>query len=354
MARPTATKTQRDPQPDPEPDPRKAPEMRNQPGVARLSNPPGGMSLRQFFQWLSGAAVAMIPLYFIIAIVATLVYASGFQNFGWSFFSTNWNPNPNDPSVAAYGWFDFAVGSAITSAIALALAMVLSLGLAVCIVSFLPPFLSRLAAPVTDMLAGIPSVVYGIWGYVILAPYFSKVIDPWMVGTLGFLPGFNATPTQYAGGVGLILAIFILTIMVVPITTALVRDSLRSIPKELEEAGLALGATRWETMRRVKIPFIQRSIFSAGLLGFGRAIGETVAVFMVIGNEVTLPTSIFGGSTTMATLLVSQMDSAFTYPLLLKALVEIALVLMVISLSVNAIGLRLLGRKTVTGPGGIE
>jgi phosphate transport system permease protein len=280
--------------------------------------------------------------------VVVLFLSSHFQDFGFAFFGPSWNPNPTDPSVATYGILYFVIGSAVTAGVVLVLAMLLSLGIAISLVVFLPSAASRALTTLTDLLAGIPSVVYGIWGYVILAPYFSSQLDPALSHYLGWLPGFSASPTEYAGGTGLILAIFILTIMVVPLTTALLRESLRAIPREQVESGLALGATRWEVLRRVQIPFARRSIPSALLLGFGRAVGETVAVFMVIGNEVKLPTSLFSGSATMATLLVGQFDSAFEYPDLLHALVEVALLLLAISLVVNLLGLRYFGARTMS------
>ncbi len=331
-----------------------------QEGPARLAEagraPPGRVPLnpfsrRAFLRALS-SPVGWVPGIFLAAIVGVLLLSSHFQNFGLGFFGPAWNPNPTNPSVATYGILYFVIGSTVTAGFALVLAMLLSLALAISLVVFLPSPASRVLTSLTDLLAGIPSVVYGIWGYVILAPYFSKQLDPALSHYLGWLPGFGGSPTEYAGGTGLLLAIFILTIMVVPLTTALLRESLRAIPREQVESGLALGATRWEVLRRVQIPWARRSIPSAVLLGFGRAVGETVAVFMVIGNEVKLPTSLFSGSSTMATLMVGQFDSAFEYPDLLHALVEVALLLLAISLVVNLVGLRYFGSRGVVRLGG--
>lgn len=312
--------------------------------------PPNPFSRRSILRALT-SPVGWIPGIFLASIVVVLMLSSHFQNFGLGFFGPVWNPNPTDPSVATYGILYFVIGSALTAGFALVLAMLLSLAIAISLVVFLPSPASRILTSLTDLLAGIPSVVYGIWGYVILAPYFSKQLDPTLSHYLGWLPGFTASPTEYAGGTGLLLAIFILTIMVVPLTTALLRESLRAIPREQVESGLALGATRWEVLRRVQLPWARRSIPSAVLLGFGRAVGETVAVFMVIGNEVKLPTSLFSGSSTMATLLVGQFDSAFEYPDLLHALVEVALLLLAISLVVNLLGLRYFGSGRIAHVG---
>jgi phosphate transport system permease protein len=322
-------------------------------GAATSPAPPARtLSLTGWRRWIS-SPIAFLPAIFLIAIVITLIEASKYSLVP-GLFGSVWNPDPTNPALSTYGVAYFAVGSLITSTIALALAMVLSIALALSLAIFLPSVVSRLLTPVTDLLAGIPSVVYGIWGYVVLAPYFSTVIDPGLAHWLGWLPGFSANPTEYAGGVGLILAIFVLTIMVVPLTTALIRDSLRAVPRDLVESGLALGATRWEVARRVQLRYARNSIPSALLLGFGRAVGETVAVAMVIGNEVKLPDSIFSGSSTIASLLITQTDSALQYPELLQALVEIALILLAISIAVNLIGLRYFGRSRLAVLGTVQ
>ncbi|MGI0132276.1 MAG: phosphate ABC transporter permease subunit PstC [Thermoplasmata archaeon] len=299
-------------------------------------------------RWLASPA-ALVPLVFLTAVVAVLLYASHLQYFGLSFWGPNWNPNELNPSQASYGVLYFAAGTAITSAFAVFFAMLLSLGLAISLVFYLPGPVARVLTLFVDLLAGIPSVVYGIWGYVVLAPYFTRSVYPGMVQYLGWIPGFSANNAEIAGGTGILLAIIILTLMVVPLTTALVRDSLRSVPKDLEESGLALGGTRWEVVRRVYLPHARRGIYSAVLLGLGRALGETVAVFMVIGNEVRLPPTIYSGASTIATLLVGQFDASFAYPDLLHALIEIALVLFLITLAVNLIGRRAFAEGGITG-----
>lgn len=296
-----------------------------------------------------GSPIALLPLVLLAAVVAVLVYASRLEYFGLSFWGPNWSPNELNPGQASYGVLYFAIGTGITSAFAVLFALALSLGLAISLVFYLPPSVARVLTLFVDLLAGIPSVVYGIWGYVVLAPFFSRSVYPGMTQYLGWIPGFSADPAEVAGGTGVMLAVIVLTFMVVPLTTALVRDSLRSVPKDLEESGLALGGTRWEVVRRVYLPHARRGIYSAVLLGLGRALGETVAVFMVIGNEVRLPPTIYSGTSTIATLLVGQFDAAFAYPDLLRALIEIALVLFLITLAVNLIGRRVFAEGGISG-----
>jgi phosphate transport system permease protein len=308
-----------------------------------------------FRRWISRERLAIpvmfLPWILLLGILGTLALASNFQNFGLAFWGPNWNPNPNMPSQASYGILYFLIGTGITSVFSLALAMALSLGLAIAIAIYLRGLLARVVTLFVDLLAGIPSVVYGIWGYVVLAPYFGQSVQPGLMRYFGWIPGLSAPASETNSGEGLLLAIVILTLMVVPLATAFIRDSLRALPRDLEESGLALGATRWEVTRRLNIPYARKGIGSAVLIGFGRAAGETVAVAMVIGNEVRPPDSLYTGSSTVASLLVNQFDSAFIYPSLLHALVEIALVLFLVTFAVNFFGRRLTGGAAQAFPG---
>lgn len=281
----------------------------------------------------------MIPAAIVIAIAWTLIGASGFYNFGLGFFQPGSASNP-------YGVLIEIVGSFLTAVPALFLSMVIGLGIAIASTTYLPPFLSKILDPFVDLLAGIPSVVYGIWAFVVVAPIFGLLINPWAVAHLSFIPGFASStipPSPTSAGVGLPLAIVVLTLMALPITTLLIRDALRSIPRDLWESGLALGATRWEVMRRVGLRHGSRGIFSAAFLGFGRAIGETVAVAMVIGSSARFPVNIYDVTNTMAAYMFENLDAALVNPTLGKNLAELALVLLAITLVVN-----LLGRRLVT------
>ncbi len=226
--------------------------------------------------------------------------------------------------------------------VALALVLLFSLALGAATALYLPRRISLVLNGFVDLLAGIPSVVYGIWGFWIVAPVFGTVINPWLNGHLGFVPGFGGPVPST--GVGIPLAVFVLTLMTLPLTAVLVRESLLAVPVTYREAGLALGATRWEVFRRVLLPFARRRIGGAALLGFGRAFGETVAVFMVIGDATKIPVNIFDLSYTVPGVLVGQFDSAFVQPNYLAALAQLALVLLAISLLINIGGRWLVGR----------
>jgi phosphate transport system permease protein len=300
-------------------------------------------------RWKSGLArwwpyaPALIPVALTAAIVGSLVGASAFHNFGWGFFSFN---------IAKYGILIFVVGSFLTSLPALLLAMLIGLGIAVASTTYLPGWLAAWLDPFVDLLAGIPSIIYGLWGFLILAPFFGHDIFPWLAPLLAWIPGFHtAVNSPSREGTGLALAIVILTLMILPITTLLMRDALRSVPKDLWESGLALGATRLEVASRVAIPYSKRGIWGAAFLGFGRAFGETVAVFMVINQFAELPTNVYSKTSTMASLIISDINDSLS-GLALSYLAEIALVLLAITLAVNIAG-RWMIRRTFTDVAGV-
>jgi phosphate transport system permease protein len=325
-------------------------------GEPSAAAPPPGSSGRLSAKrsyWASPLALA--PLLLLGVIVAVLLLASEGRNFGLSFWGPVWDFLPTDPAGSTYGIALFAVGTAITAGAALLLASGLSLAIAIALTVYLPPRPSRILTMLTDLLAGIPSVVYGIWGFVILAPYFASTLEPNLRNAIGWLPGFGGPESAIGGGTGLLLGIFLLTLMVVPLTTAVMRESLRSVPREVVEAGLALGATPWEVVRRVRIKSAGRGLWGAVFLGFGRAVGESVALAMVLGNTIQYPPSIYAGSYTIASFIFTQLDSAFLYPDLLRALVEFALVLLLITVAFNLLGQRAVAgvrSRTVPGAGG--
>jgi phosphate transport system permease protein len=281
--------------------------------------------------------VAGAPIIILLLIAAMLIRASGFTNFGLAFWGSTWTP-PEKWGIAV-----FVIGSFITALPALFLAMAIGLGIAIASTVYLPRAITRFLDPCVDLLAGIPSVVYGIWGYLLIAPYFGTVLNPWVYQHLGFVPGFGGRG-PLADGLGLPVGIFILTLMALPITTLLIRDALRSLPRDLWESGLGMGATRWEATRRIAIPYGSRGILSAGFLGFGRAFGETVAVAMVLNVIPSYPTNVYSGTGTMAAEMFLSLDSAFGNSQWLAALAEMALVLLGISLVVNIVGRRLVSR----------
>jgi phosphate transport system permease protein len=303
---------------------------------------------------------ALVPVAIVATMVVSLLVLAGLNvrfslvpfvfrvrgpyNFGWGFFGSNFDPQPAR-GQASWGIMVFIVGSFLTAVPALALSMAIGLGIAIASTTYLPRLAARVLDPFVDLLAGIPSVIYGIWAYLLIGPIFGGQVNPWLATHLAFIPGFGGSPGP-AEGDGLPLAIFILTLMALPITTLLIRDALRSVPKDLWESGLALGATRWETMRRVSLPYGIRGILSAGFLGFGRAFGETVAVAMILGVNAAYPFNVYSPTATMAATMFELLDSAYGNSHFLAALSEMALVLLAITLAVNIVGRRFVSSFT--------
>ncbi len=287
---------------------------------------------------LLGFVAAMVPVAVIVAMIATLALASHLV-YLHGFFGLAWTAPKGD----LWGVGVFVLGSLLTAVPALALSLGIGLGIAIASTTYLPKTAARILDPFVDLLAGIPSVVYGLWAFLVVGPVFGRVINPWLAEHLSLVPGFGP-PSGSTLGVGLPLAIFVLTLMALPITTLLIRDSLRAVPQDLWESGLALGATRWEVVRRVALPYSLRGIVSAAFLGFGRAFGETVAVAMVIGFVTQLPVNFYGTTSTMAAFMFQELDSAYGNSQFLAVLSEVGLLLLGITLAVNLVGRRLVSR----------
>ncbi|HUZ62498.1 MAG TPA: phosphate ABC transporter permease subunit PstC [Acetobacteraceae bacterium] len=241
------------------------------------------------------------------------------------------------PIGASYGILVFLVGTLATSAIALLIAVPVSLGVAMFLAEGVSPRLRGGLALIVEMLAVVPSVVYGLWGVTVLVPLVAHVLAPALSDAIGFIPFFRVTS---GSGFGLFAAALVLTLMVVPIITTTVLDALTRVPREAKEAAYALGTTRFEMVRKAMLPMVRPSIVGAVILGLGRALGETMAVLMVSGGALNyLPGTINSPVSTMASFIVSQLDSAEQDPtgMAVRSLAEIALVLFIITVVVNVI-----------------
>ncbi len=272
---------------------------------------------------------AILLLVIVSAMVAAMASNSmlSIREFGLSFITgRNW-----DPIKGEFGALPFIYGTIISSVLALIIAVPLSIGVAVFLVEQAPRRLARPMAFLVELLAAIPSVVYGLWGIFVLAPFLREHIQPPLQKWAGWLPLFHGTPT----GLGLFTGGVILAIMVTPIITAVVRDVLEAVPVNQREAALALGATKWETTR-VVLANAASGIAGAIVLGLGRAIGETMAVTMVIGNRPQISSSLFEPAYTIASVIANEFTEA-TGDLYLSALVEIGLILFLVTFVVNGI-----------------
>lgn len=248
------------------------------------------------------------------------------ERFGIGFlFGNEWRPAQEE-----FGALPFIYGTVVSSLLALIISVPISLGIAIFLVEQAPKRVAKPIAFMVELLAAIPSVVYGLWGIFVLAPFIREYLGPVLQDNLGFIPLFQGRVT----GIGMLTGGIILALMITPIITAVVRDVLEAVPTTQREAALALGATKWETTMIV-LGNAASGIAGAVVLGLGRAIGETMAVTMVIGNSPQISASLFEPANTIASLLAANFAEA-TDRIYMSALIEIGLVLFLVTFVVNA------------------
>jgi len=276
-------------------------------------------------------------LLFALSVVAIMVLMVGamlrtalpaIKTFGWRFlFTSTW-----DPVAERFGALPFIYGTLVSSLLALLIAVPLSLGGAIFLVELAPHWLAQPIAFLVELLASIPSVVYGLWGIFVLAPWLRTTVQPALGALFGFLPFFQGP----AYGVGMLAAGMILAIMVIPFISGVSREVLMAVPNSQREAALALGATKWEAIRTAVLPYSRSGIIGAIILGLGRALGETMAVTMVIGNRPEIALSLFAPGYTMASVIANEFAEA-TSDFHLAALIEIGLLLFGVTIIVNTL-----------------
>jgi phosphate transport system permease protein len=248
------------------------------------------------------------------------------QAFGARFLITDrWNP-----VTGKFGALSSIYGTLVSTAIAMILAVPLSLVSAVFLVELAPPRISRAVGYGIELLAAVPSIIYGMWGLFVFAPYLADHVQPGLQRVLGFLPFFQGPPM----GIGMLPAGIILALMVLPFTTAVMRDVLGMVPPMVNEAAYGMGATTLEVVRKVTVPYAVQGILGAVFLGLGRAIGETMAITFVIGNDHGVNTSLYAAGNSIASTLANEFTEA-SDPLYRSALVELGLVLFVMTFLVQ-------------------
>jgi phosphate transport system permease protein len=312
-------------------------------------------------RWAGGLS-AVIPLLALLFVLATLIIeAHGAIRFnGWHFFTgTEWDPGNtygetvvtqgvSHPVGASYGALPLIVGTLASSAIALIVAVPVSLGAAFAIVERLPRRLASAVGTVLELLAGIPSVIVGLWGAMTFGPFVAHHVAPVIARNAPDVPVLNYFRGNTGNGEGMLVSGLVLAVMIIPIIASTTRDLIRQVPTLPREGATALGMSDWECARRVTLPWVSTGIVGAVVLGLGRALGETMAVAMVSGAELgALPNNIYSTMTTIAATVVSQLDSAQTdsTDFAVKTLAEVSLVLMVITLLTN-MAARALVRRT--------
>ena len=290
------------------------------------------------------AAAACVLVAVVASIALVLAYESvdARRTFGWGFLTTaKW-----DPVFKEFGALPFIYGTLMSSLLALLQAVPLGIGTALFLSEMSPRGLRAPLSFLIELLAAIPSVVYGLWGIFVLVPWVRSFVAPALTDALGFLPMFSG-PSY---GVGMLTASIVLAIMIVPYVTSVAHEVFQAVPVAQREAALALGATRWEMIRMAVLPYGRAGIIGAVMLGLGRALGETMAVTMVIGNRPDISLSFFAPASTMASVIANEFSEA-TYDLYVQVLVEIALALMVVTMAVNILA-RVLVWRVATAPAG--
>jgi phosphate transport system permease protein len=272
--------------------------------------------------------VLLIGLLGLLVIALLAESKEGLTRFGLGFVvRSDW-----DPVREAFGAAPFIFGTLVSSFIALLLAVPVSLGIAIFLTEFAPVSIRRPVAFLVEILAAVPSVIYGLWGVFVLAPWLRESVEPRLEGAFGFLPFFQGPHL----GFGMLAGGIILAIMILPTISSVMREVLASVPTLLRENALALGATRSEAIWHVILPFVRSGMVGATILGLGRALGETMAVTMVIGNRPEISASLFAPGYTMASVIANEYVEA-TSGAHLAALTEIGFLLLVVTLLLNVV-----------------
>jgi phosphate transport system permease protein len=284
---------------------------------------------------------ALLVLGMLTAIVVSLAIgaAPAFHKFGLQFIlSTDWNPVSEQ-----FGGFVPIFGTLVTSAVALLLAIPLSFGVALFLTELCPVSLRTPLGIVIELLAAVPSIIYGMWGLFVLAPFFADHVQPLLQSTLGNVPGLSGLFQGPPMGIGILTAGIILAFMVLPFIAAVMRDVFQIVPSILKESAYAMGCTTWEVVWHVVLPYTKAGVVGGIMLGLGRALGETMAVTFVIGNSYDLSMSLFSPGNSIASSLANEFAEAHS-DMHASALIALGLLLFVITLTVLAVAKLLLLR----------
>ena len=302
-------------------------------------SPPKGAGLDPLFKYLCFAAATAL-LASLTGIVVSLAIGGwpAFHKFGFGFFtSSTWNP-----VTEQFGAAGPIVGTIITAILALLFALPIAFGVAVFLVEFCPEIVRRPIGVAVELLAGIPSIVYGMWGLFVLAPWFAAHVQ---LPLMSAAPAGSIWETLTQGipnGANIMTASLVLAVMILPYMAAVLRELFLTVPRELRESGYGMGSTTLEVVTSISLPYVRRSAVGAVMLGLGRALGETMAVTFIIGNSHDLPKSLFDSGSTIASTIANEFNEA-TGDLHISALIALGLVLFMITFAVLAVARALLG-----------
>jgi phosphate transport system permease protein len=310
--------------------------------AARRSRSSGRAADAVFAFLLRCSAVLVLLLLGAIIVVLFLGGLPAFRSFGAAFvFSATW-----DPVKQVFGGAAPLYGTVVTSALALVAAVPVSFGIAFYLTELAPEWLRRPVGVAVELLAAIPSIIYGIWGFFVIAPVMAEFVQPWAIDTVGEIPLIGALFQGPPFGTGILTAALILAVMIIPFIAATMRDVFATVPAVYKESAYALGCTTWEVMRSVVVPATRTSVAGGIILGLGRALGETMAVTFVVGNANRISASLFGPGNTIASVIALEFPESPAGSLKLSALLALGFLLFVISFLVLGASRLLLYRRT--------
>jgi phosphate transport system permease protein len=278
-------------------------------------------------------AAALAVLLLLGGVIVSLVIGSlpAIRTFGIDFLTTeSWNP-----VTEKFGAIAPIYGTVVTSLIAMIIGIPVSIGIAIFLTELCPYSLRRPIGTAIELLAGIPSIIYGIWGLFVFAPFLQATLQPWLINTFADVPGLSSVFAGPPYGIGIFTAGLILAIMVLPFITAITRDVFATVPPVVKEAAYGLGCTTWEVVRKVVLPYTRVGVIGGIMLGLGRALGETMAVTFVIGNAHRISASVLAPGTTISATIANEFNEA-TGALYTSSLITLGLILFVITFIVLA------------------
>ncbi len=287
----------------------------------------GGLLRDRMYHLVTGGA-AWLVLLLLIAVAVSMAWGGrlAFGTFGLNFITSNqW-----DVVNGQFGALVAIYGTLVTSAIALIIAVPLSIGIALFLTEIAPQMVRQPIAAAIELLAAVPSIIYGMWGLFVFAPFMANDIEPWLIDHLGTWPVIGALFSGPPIGIGMLTAGIVLGIMIIPFIAAVARDVFNAVPSALRESAVALGSTRWEILRHVTLPYTRSAVVGAVFLGLGRALGETMAVTFVLGNAHDLSASLLMPSNSIAAAIANEFTEADT-ALYRSSLIALAFLLFVVT-----------------------
>ncbi len=301
---------------------------------ARLSerHVAGQRALERLFRGMT-VAMAFTVLLVLGGVAVSLVHGAwpAFARFKFAFLTRQiWNPVTD-----VYGALGAVYGTFVTSLIAMVFALPISFGIAIFLTELAPAWLKRPVGVAIELLAAVPSIIFGVWGLFVFAPLLQQYVQPWIIDTLGAVPGIGVLFQGAPYGVGMLTAGIVLAIMIIPFISAVVRDVFETVPDVLKESAYGLGATTWEVIWQVVVPFSRTGIVGGTMLGLGRALGETMAVTFVVGNAHEIATSLLAPGTTISAAIANEFTEATT-ALYKSSLIALGALLFLITFSVIA------------------